>query len=305
MKAWFGEIRQDNTVRLAGHTVPELAKWAAADGSEDIEKRMDFERLAQGSGLCDSFIEYRHLLHETSMLVARERITKSLSSQDAYLMQAVKALDDVNEAYNALTERLSEWYGVHYPELRARPQELIAFILQYGSKEASGSEKAADSIGAQIAEDDIAAVQGLASSAQRLFEERKALEKYIGSSIESFAPNLSSLLGPLLAARFIALAGGLEKLARMPASTIQVMGAGEALFKHLRAGAPSPKHGLIFSHPLVSGSPKRIRGKVSRMLAAKTAIAARVDYYSGERVDMGNMKKKVDEIKQRSGRKKR
>lgn len=305
MKAWFGEIGQEGAVRLAGHTAAELAKWAAMASSEGIEKLMDFERLAQASGLCESFIEYRRLLHETSMLVARDRITKSLSSQDAYLMQAVNALDDVNEAYNALTERLSEWYGVHYPEMRARPQELIAFILQYGSKEASGSTKAIASIGAPMAESDIAAVQGLASSAQRLFEERKALEKYIGSSIESFAPNLSSLLGPLLAARFIALAGGLEKLARMPASTIQVMGAGEALFKHLRAGAPSPKHGLIFSHPLVSGSPKRIRGKVSRMLAAKAAIAARVDYYSGECIDMGDIKKKVEEIKQHSGRKKR
>lgn len=301
MRAWFGEIGASQ----AGKTAAELSKYAATANSEDIDKTMDFERLATIAKLCTDFIDYRRLLHETAMSVAKERITSRLSGQDAYIIHAVNALDDMNEAYNALTERLAEWYGVHYPEHRARPQELISFILQYGSREASDSLKAVDSIGAQMSENDVHAVQGLASAAQKLFDERKALEIYISSSVESFAPNLSSLLGPLLAARFIALAGGLDKLARMPASTIQVMGAGEALFKHLRAGAPSPKHGLIFSHPFICGSPKRIRGKVSRMLSAKTAIAARVDYYSGNPVDLGDLKEKVEAIKKRSGRKKK
>lgn len=299
MRAWFGEVGASP----AGRTAAELSKWAAAANSEGIDKTMDFERLAAEAKLCSSFIDYRRLLHETAILVAKDRITGSLSGQDAYVMQAVNALDDVNEAYNALTERLAEWYGIHYPEFRARPQELISFILQNGSREASGSSN--PSIGAPMSENDTHAIQSLASAAQIVFDERKALETYISSSVESFAPNLSSLLGPLLAARLMALSGGLDKLARTPASTIQVMGAREALFKHLRAGAPSPKHGLIFNHPLVSGSPKRIRGKVSRMLSAKIAIAARVDYYSGNHVDLGDVREKVEAIKKRSARKKK
>lgn len=298
MKAWFWEIG----VGPSGRTAAELSKWAAAANSEGIDKSMDFVRLAADAKLCPGFIEYRRLLHETAIYVAKEQITSRMSGQDAYIIHAVNALDDLNDAYNALTERLAEWYGVHYPELRARPQELISFILQNGSRDGS---KPVNSMGAPMSEADALAVQGLASAARKLFDERKALETYISSSVEHFAPNLSSLLGPLLSARFIALAGGLEKLARMPASTIQVIGAGEALFKHLRAGAPSPKHGLIFNHPFVSGSPKRIRGKVSRMLAAKTAIAARVDYYSGEPVVLGDIRAKVEEIKKRSGRKKK
>jgi nucleolar protein 56 len=305
MRAWFGEISPEGSVSLSGRTAVELSGWATVANSESIDKSLDLERLAINAGLCSDFIDYRRLLHETAVSVAKEHITSQISGQDAYIIHAVNALDDLNDAYNALTERLTEWYGIHYPELRARPQELIAFILQYGSREASGSVKAVESMGADMSENDIHAVQGLASAAQKLFDTRKDLEKYVSSTVESFAPNLSSLLGPLLAARFIALAGGLDKLARMPASTIQVMGAGEALFKHLRAGAPSPKHGLIFNHPLISGSPKRIRGKVSRMLSAKTAIAARVDYYSGNPVDLGDIKAKVEEIKKRSGRKKK
>jgi nucleolar protein 56 len=87
----------------------------------------------------------------------------------------------------------------------------------------------------------------------------------------------------MLGARLISLAGSLEKLAVFSASTIQVIGASKALFKHLRARAPSPKHGIIYSHPLINTSPWWVRGKISRALAAKLSLAARIDFYSGEK----------------------
>ena len=111
-----------------------------------------------------------------------------------------------------------------------------------------------------MSDEDTAVVKGLAATAKALYDERKALEGYITSGMEELAPNLSKVLGPLLGARLMARAGGIDKLAKMPASTIQVMGAGDALFKHLRTGTPSPKHGLIFKHPLILGSPKAARG---------------------------------------------
>jgi nucleolar protein 56 len=116
--------------------------------------------------------------------------------------------------------------------------------------------------------------------------------------MQEVAPNLSAVLGELLGARLIARAGGLEKLAKLPASSLQVMGAREALFKHLREGTPPPKHGFIFRHPLVSGAPKQLRGRTARMLAGKAAIAARVDYYSGERLSLDEeVKKKAAAIR--------
>jgi nucleolar protein 56 len=246
--------------------------------------------------------ENRRELHEAAMKLAKERIAESLAGKDAYLMQAVKALDDLNDAFNIISERLAEWYGIHFPEQHMRPGELIDFILRYGIKEASG-DIAVSSIGAPMSEDDVDAVRGLASAARALFEEKKALERYINAAMEELAPNLSKVLGPILGARLIARAGSLEKLAKMPSSGIQVMGAGEALFKHLRAGTPSPKHGLIYKHPLISGAPKRARGKISRMLSGKAAIAARVDYYSGEMTDFGDLKEKAAAIKAKARKK--
>jgi nucleolar protein 56 len=233
------------------------------------------------------------------MRLAKEKLAESLASKDAYLIQAVKALDDLNVAFNVILERLSEWYGIHYPEKRIRPGELLDLILQRGTRED------VPSMGAPMSREDLSAVQGLALTAKSIYYERNALEDYINRAMEEVAPNLAKVLGPVLGARLIARAGSLEKLAKMPSSSIQVMGAGEALFKHLKSGTPPPKHGLIYKHPLISGAPKKARGRISRMLAGKAAIAARVDYYSGEAMDLGDLIEKAAAIRGRTkGRKK-
>lgn len=85
-----------------------------------------------------------------------------------------------------------------------------------------------------------------------------------------------------MAARLAAEAGGIRELSMMPGSTIQVLGAKSALFSHLTSGSPPPKHGLVFQYRGVHGSRKENRGRVARVLAAKLAIGARIDYYRGE-----------------------
>jgi nucleolar protein 56 len=79
-------------------------------------------------------------------------------------------------------------------------------------------------------------------------------------------------------------AGGLAPLSRLPGSAIQVLGAKTALFSHLKNATPPPKHGIIFQHRRIHNAPAEVRGKVSRVLAAKLAIAARLDMYRGKAV---------------------
>jgi len=47
--------------------------------------------------------------------------------------------------------------------------------------------------------------------------------------------------------------------------------------------APSPKHGIIYTHEYVRNTRPEDRGSASRALAGKLTLAARVDHYSGER----------------------
>ncbi|MEM3586194.1 MAG: hypothetical protein QXO71_02635, partial [Candidatus Jordarchaeaceae archaeon] len=98
------------------------------------------------------------------------------------------------------------------------------------------------------------------------------------------APNVNGIIGPLLGARLISLAGGINELARLPSSITQILGAEKALFRSKKTGAPPPKHGVIFRHAEINTAPWWQRGKIARVYAGKLAIAARIDAFSGEYV---------------------
>ena len=109
---------------------------------------------------------------------------------------------------------------------------------------------------------------------------RDRLVRYREGLINGIAPNLTYLLGPILATKLVVEAKGLKRLARLPASSIQVLGAEKALFLHLTKHTKPPKHGIIFLHPVFRGSEKKIRGKIARLLAAKISLAAKADAFT-------------------------
>ncbi|MFO8077973.1 MAG: C/D box methylation guide ribonucleoprotein complex aNOP56 subunit, partial [Thermoplasmatota archaeon] len=85
---------------------------------------------------------------------------------------------------------------------------------------------------------------------------------------------------PLLSARLLAVAGTMHRLACFPASSIQLLGAEKAFFRFKKEGGNPPKHGVIFQHPLINKSPRKLRGRIARMLAAKIMLAARADVFT-------------------------
>jgi nucleolar protein 58 len=72
-------------------------------------------------------------------------------------------------------------------------------------------------------------------------------------------------------------AGSLINLAKYPASTIQILGAEKALFKAIRSKKNTPKYGLIYQTAIVGHAPTKLKGKISRGLAAKCALCIRCD----------------------------
>ncbi len=114
------------------------------------------------------------------------------------------------------------------------------------------------------------------------------------------APTLTELTGVRLGAELIAQAGSLEEMAKLPSSTIQVLGAEKALFSHLSKGTKPPKHGLILQHPYVHKADMENRGKIARVFANKIAIATRVDYFGCENKGpkiRKDLEKRIKEIK--------
>ena len=263
----------------------------------------DLKAAALKCGFIGSSAEYYSLLHEVTLEAAKLQVSEALTP-DQRVIQAVEALDDINETTNSLSERLFEWYGSYFPESGLGGEALALFIAKYGSRENVGPEdplysKTRNSMGAKLEAADEALLKGFAESVCSLYDRKRQIEANIQNSMESISPNLSLIAGPMLGARLISIAGSLEKLANFPSSTIQVIGASKALFKHLRARAPSPKHGIIYSHPVINTAPWWVRGKIARALAAKLSLAARIDFYSGEK-DLSIVEKleaKVQQIK--------
>ena len=130
---------------------------------------------------------------------------------------------------------------------------------------------------------------------------RDKLLKHVERTMENIAPNLSTIAGQTIAARLIARAGGLQRLAMLPASTIQILGAEKALFRALKTGTRPPKHGIIFQHQAVHSAPKWQRGKVARSLANKIAIAARIDAFRGtkEQQLQKTFERRLEEIREK------
>jgi len=117
----------------------------------------------------------------------------------------------------------------------------------------------------------------LADQVLEISEYRTQLYEYLKNRMMAIAPNLTILVGELVGARLIAHAGTLVNLAKHPASTVQILGAEKALFRALKTKKDTPKYGLIYHAQLVGQASTKLKGKASRMLAAKSALAARVD----------------------------
>jgi len=257
---------------------------------------------AKINGFIEKVDDFGKLSHEITSILAREEVHKKLSDRESLLIPTVQLLEELDTILNNLSGRMREWYGIHFPELDRRVDEhkdYAKIISKYGNREnitikalqeMSFKKRTAEqiievsdtSMGADLDFDDLEIIKQFAEKNLDLYNFRDALSEYIGLLTREIAPNIAHIAGPLLGAKLIEKAGGLKNMAMMPASTIQVLGAEKALFRALKSNAKPPKHGLIFQHPYVHNVPRSKRGSHARSLAAKIAIAARADWFSGD-----------------------
>jgi nucleolar protein 56 len=251
-------------------------------------------------GIVASREEISAFRREVSILLAKNKVSAASEEKDLLIKNAIDAVDEIDKSINVLIMRLREWYSLHHPSLNrlVEDQELFAKILSACTGKANINKDSLESvgtpdtiteqvvkaltgdIGAELQDSDLSIITSLANSVNGLYQMRNELEAYISSMMETVAPNLAALAGPMIGARLISLAGSLKELARKPSSTVQVFGAEKALFRSLKTGADPPKHGIIYRVPEVNTAPFWQRGKIARSLAGKLSIAARIDAYS-------------------------
>ncbi len=260
---WFGELT-DEGWKPAPRDLPGLVDWASS-----LRTDMDqFVPLHWSQAVeCGCILDresYLRTLRSLCMLLARQRLIASFQRPGEEVIRMIRALDELTTTINHLTGRLVDWHRIYHPgmvrrEYPARERDLLHFLKTGGNE----------------------TLESCAAEVERLVELRISLARCVTESANRAFPNCSAIVGGLVAARLVERAGGLERLAVLPSATLQVLGAETALFSHLHAGSPPPKHGILYQHHRIHRAPRAVRGRVARTIAAKMAIAAKLDRNRG------------------------
>ena len=274
------------------------------------------------AGFANNEQDAMQALREFAINLSSSRVKEASEKLDLHIVQSINALDELDKIINTVGARMREWYGLHFPELDNLVSSLVVYaqiVSKAGLRENIVIEilqsiglpekkievildAAKRSKGGDITLENLAIVKRLADEVIAQSDLRRVLADHIEVAMETVAPNVKELLTAAVGARIISKAGSLARLATLPASTIQILGAEKALFRALKTGARPPKHGLLFQHPLIHSAPKWQRGKIARAVASKVAIAARIDYYRHNGKDntiYSKLKNRIEEIQEK------
>ncbi|MFW6128469.1 MAG: RNA-processing protein [Halobacteriota archaeon] len=245
-RVWFGEVSEDGEDDESENIKVSDDLYVSFINAGNARKP-PYSLPDLGALVFGSSEEYYRSLRRIAINVGQQKAEKQLKREDRYVVMLLKSLDQLDESINLLTEKWRD-------------------VVEIKSSDATDELK---------------------NRIEELYNLRKELEQEIEQDLEKIAPNLTELLGPVITARLLERANSLERLAMLPSSIIQVLGAERSLFRakaRMKKGKPprGPKHGVIFQHKYIRNLPKEKRGKMSRFIAAKIAIAAKLDYFKGE-----------------------
>ncbi len=211
---------------------------------------------------------YLSLMKDLAIRVAIRDLEERCDADEIALIHLVRILDEIDHSISRLYEKMDEYSSaLSSPLPHEEPDRTVKVRID------------------SLAHDTTHPLSHLAKSIQRMHESRVAIAKTVREYAQKTLPNMSALCGPLVSARLLARAGSKHHLAYMPAASLQVLGAGPSLFMHMRTGSDPPKHGIIYQYKGVHHAKRRVKGRVSRVLASQLAIAARIDYFRGSRDD--------------------
>lgn len=225
-------------------------------------------------------------LKEYNDVITRSKVKNSVN-EDILIIQAISSIKELERITNMIAKRLREWYAYYLPEFSEsiRDNEKFAEIISKKGKDALLRElkvKKEQSMGADLAKKDLDQVIELAKNLSSIYALKKKQTDYLEGMMKRYCPNMQAVAGTLIAAKLLEKAGSLKRLVEFPSSTIQVLGAEEAFFRHMKTGAKMPKYGYIHEHPFIAKADKASKGKIARALADKLSIAAKVDYFKGK-----------------------
>jgi len=228
--------------------------------------------------------KYLDQLYKKNLFLTKQQIKESVK-EDNLIIQIISSIKELTRISNIIIKRIREWFELYLPEFSKSitDQEKFAQLIQEKSrtqilKQLKLTEET--TMGQNLKKEDVDEINALARQVSNIYQLKQKQEKYLEKIMKKLCPNILELCGANIGASLIEAAGSLKRLATFPSSTVQLLGAEKALFRHIRTGAKSPKYGYIHEHPFIQKAKEK--GKAARALADKISLAARLDFFKGE-----------------------
>lgn len=290
----FSDVLGANAALAAGRWLPEEEKLIEkhhpatfigmkSEKKEGIKPLVDGEKLGRASAAAsEDMVHYFR-----ANLAITKAMLKASVGDDLLIIQSINSIEALNKAINTVVKRLREWYELYNPEFSRSVPDHKTFVdtIIHEKRDKLLEELGLSpdtTMGADLKEDDLSPIMDMAGRASELYQLKARQEAYLESKMKAVSPNVAAIAGYLIGAKLLAFAGSSKRLAELPSSTIQLLGAEKALFRHITRKSLPPKYGVLHEHPLISKARKEDHGKVARLLADKISIAAKVDYFKGE-----------------------
>ena len=262
---------------------------------EDVQPKSTSGLLA--SGRLDEVIE-----HIEDLMVQNGGQTDSEAEYTA-IISCNEMVIDADTEVQIIAKSIKDTYAKRFPELESlipNPLDYARVVLKLGNEtdltqvDLTGilpsasimvvTVTASTTAGTVLPEAALQNLQDACEQVLKLSSHKQKMLAFVESRMATVAPNLSAIVGTQVAAKLIGAAGGLDKLAALPSTVLQVLGSKKRGSGALGGMASNTglevKHaGFIQRCDLIQNTPPQLRTKVMRLVAGKCTLACRADSY--------------------------
>merc|ERR1719203_2556628 len=160
------------------------------------------------------------------------------------IMQCNEMVVDVDNEIEAISKSIRDEYAKRFPELESlilNPLDYARVVLKLGNEtdltqvDLTGilpsatimvvTVTASTTVGTQLPPQTLATVTDSCEQVLQLSDNKQKMLAFVESRMNSVAPNVSAIVGTTIAAKLVGAAGGLNKLAEMPSTVLQILGS--------------------------------------------------------------------------------
>ncbi len=225
---------------------------------------------------------------------------------DTIIKKLIEMLDQSLKAENILFKATYDMFFLYYPEAGAKLEEKEKFMEAVKSFSDRNSIREIlslpeDSMGHDLDKKDIDMIKDGVREIMNVRSLISSIEERINELVMGNYPNTYAVLGGVITARLISIAGSMQKLAMMPSSKVQILGTENTIFVR---GKRTPKYGVIFKTQLVQSVDDSVKGKVAKTVAGYASLAIKTDIFSKEDKSKDLLRKLEEEVNKIRGNRK-